>query len=189
MEILFIAISIIVIIITINIRITLSISYNIYKNLGQLKLKVLGIPIFNSEISLIAGYFNLRRENRKVIQIKIDINDKNLKLIGDIGEYFSKKIFLTNLSTDFEFYGTNPAKIAIIAGHVIVIEGVLRSVINSKSPDTTITNNIDVGYIDNYIKFRFSVGILITLFDFIWAIIRALVKRSLYGKAKYGRNS
>ena len=71
----------------------------------------------------------------------------------------------------------------------MVVEGVLRSIISSKSPYTTLSNNMKVGYADNYIKVKFSIGVLITLFDFIWAIIRAFIKRSLYDKTKIRRNS
>ena len=185
----FIVISILVIIVTINLNISTIITYNVYKNLGQLKIKLLGLTIFNSEISLIAGYFNLRRKNKKVIQIKLDINDEKFKLLGDIGQYFTKKIYLSRLSTSFDFYGTNPAIISLVAGNVMVIEGVVRSIISSKSPDTTLSNKINVDFADNNIKIKFSIGILITLFDFIWAIIRAFIKRSVYDKTKVRGNS
>ena len=182
MEICFIIVSIVVIIITININVNGEISYNLYKNIGDFKLKVFGISIFKAQISLIAGYFNLIRKNKKVIQIKLDLNDENLKFIGDVGEYFTKKIFFTNIGSEFYVYGTDPAKTAIFAGNLVVIEGVVRAFISAKSPDTTTDSKLEVGYIDNYIKFKLHLGVLITLFDVVWAILRAFVRRSIYGK-------
>lgn len=182
MEIFFIVTSIAVIVTTLNIIIDGEISYNLYRNIGRLKLKVFGLTFFDAQISLMAGYFNLTRKNKKVIQIKLDINDENLKFIGDVGEYFAQKIFFSKISTNFQLYGTNPPKIAIFAGYVQVIEGVVRSVIKSKSPDTTTNTKITVGYIDNYIKLKIDIEALMTIFDFIWALFRAFVKRSVYGK-------
>jgi hypothetical protein len=182
MEKFFIIISIIVIVITLNININSEISYNLYKNIGNLKINIFGVEILNAQISLIAGYFNLIRKNKKVIQIKLDINDKDLQFINDVGEYFTKKIFFTNVNTKFQIYGTDPSKIAIVAGYLILIEGVVRSFICAKSPDTTATNKLEVGYVDNYIKFKVNIGLLITIFDSVWAFIRALIKRSIYGK-------
>ena len=188
MEKFFIIISIIVIVITLNININSEISYNLYKNIGNLRIKIFGILIFNAQISLIAGYFNLIRNNKKVIQIKLDINDKNLQFINDVGEYFTKKIFFTNVNTQFQIYGTDPSKISIVAGYLILVEGIVRSFILSKSPDTTTTNKLEVGYVDNYIRFKVNIGLLITIFDGVWAVIRALIKRSIYGKkSKLGR--
>lgn len=190
MEILFIVIAIVVVIITININISIEIEYNIFKNIGKLTIKVFRIPFFKSEISLIAGYFNLMRKNRKVLQIKVDFDDKNFKFIKDVGNYFTKKIFITELYSDFELSSQDPSTISIIAGYVIVLEGLLRSYISCKSPDTEMDSNTQVKFKENNIKFRLKVGVLITIFDFIWSIIRASVKRSLYGKTKeFGRNS
>ena len=190
MEILFIVIAIVVVIITININISIEIEYNIFKNIGKLTIKVFRIPFFKSEISLIAGYFNLMRKNRKVLQIKVDFDDKNFKFIKDVGNYFTKKIFITELYSDFELSSQDPSTISIIAGYVIVLEGLLRSYISCKSPDTEMGSNTQVKFKENNIKFRLKVGVLITIFDFIWSIIRASVKRSLYGKTKeFGRNS
>lgn len=182
MELFFIIASIVVIIITINISLNIEVSYNLYKNIGDIKIKLFALTIFKAQISLIAGYFNLIKKNKKVIQIKLDLNDVNFKFIGDVGEYFTKKIYFSNISTKFKLYGTDPLKIAILSGNILVIEGIARSYISVKSPYTTISSDLEVGYVDNYIKYKIQVGLLITIFDFIWAILRALVKRSMYGK-------
>lgn len=187
MEIFFIIISILIIVLTLNISLDICLEYDLLKNIGYIKFKVFGATIFKAEISLIAGYFNLVRKNRKVIQIKVDINDKNIKFIGDVGEYFSKKIFFTNINTVFKLYGTDPYKLAILSGNIVVLEGIARSIIKTKSPDTTVINTSDIGYVDNIIKISLSVGVLLTLFDFVWAILRAIIKRSIYEKSKFRR--
>ena len=120
----------------------------------------------------------------------MDFDDKNFKFIKDVGNYFTKKIFITELYSDFELSSQDPSTISIIAGYVIVLEGLLRSYISCKSPDTEMGSNTQVKFKENNIKFRLKIGVLITIFDFIWSIIRASVKRSLYGKTKeFGRNS
>ena len=182
MEIFFIVISILIIVVMINILINVDVEYDFYKNLGTLKLKIFSITILNFQISLIAGYFNLFRHGKKVIQIKLDLNDENFKFIGDVGEYFTKKIYLLNLKYSLRLYGTNPFHVALASGNLLVLEGILRSIILSKSPFTKVEKNFDIGYVDNIFKIKLGVGVLITIFDFIWAFLRALMKRSVYGK-------
>lgn len=189
MELTFIIITISVIIITININLSFCIQYDIFKNIGKVAIKCFGITIFKSEVSLIAGYFNFMRKNRKVLQIKIDVNDQNLIFLNDVGSYFTKKLVVTYLDSEFFISGYNPANISIFAGYVVVIEGLIRSYIACKSPDTSISSNTKVKFSGNGLKFKIKFNMLITLFDFLWAIIRATIKRSVYGKAKIRRNS
>ena len=187
MEILFIIIAFVVVVITINISISITIEYDIFKNIGKLIIKAFKIPVFTSEISLIAGYFNLIRKNHKVLQIKVDLNDKNFKFIKDISNYFTKKIIITDISTNFSVSGDNPHIVATFAGYIMAIEGVIRSYTLCKLPDAVIKSKTYVRYKENGFKFQLCIGVLITIFDFIWAIVRASVKRSLYGKTKFRR--
>jgi hypothetical protein len=189
MELAFIIITIFVIIATININLSFSVQYDILKNIGNISIRLFGIPIFKSEVSLIAGYFNLIRKNKKVLQIKVDINDKNLIFLNDVSSYFTKKLIVTCLDSDFSVSGYDPATVSIFAGYITVIEGVIRSYIACKSPDTTISNNISVKFKESGFQFKIKANVIITLFDFVWAIIRATIKRSVYGKAKVRRNS
>lgn len=190
MEVAFVISSIIVIVVTINIHLCVSFDYNFYKNIGNIKLKIFGIKIFDCEVSLIAGYFNFIRKNRKVVQLKIDLNDANFKFIGDVGEYLIKKTFFTFINSKYQIYGFDPFKISLLSGNMLVIDGIAKSYINARSPDTTVSSDIDVGYVDNYLKCAFDIGVLITIFDFMWAILRAIIKRSFYGKkTRFRRNS
>lgn len=181
MEIFFVVSLFLVVLVTINLTINISVLYDVYKNLGHIDVKVLGIVIYRADISLIAGYFNLVW-NKKVVQIKIDINDENFKFIGDIIDYITKKVFFCSIDTNLQIYGTNPYKISLVAGNLILFEGIVRSYISYRSPDTTLNNNIDVGYIDNYIKMKVECGVLITIFDLMWAIIRASLRRGINAK-------
>ena len=181
MEIFFIALLVLVVIITINIHLNLHVSYDLYKNIGKITVKMFGITFYRADISLISGYFNLIW-NKKVVQIKIDLNDENFKFIGDIADYAIKKTYFTNINTDLKVYGTNPCQIAILSGNLIILEGILRSMISYRSPGTLLTNKFDIGYIDNYIKIQMGCGVLITIFDFIWAVLRASIRRGIYVK-------
>ena len=190
MEIVFVIIAISVFIITINLSIKASVSYDFVKNIGYISIRLFKLQLFYSEVSLIAGYFNLIRKNKKVIQIKFDINDKNFKFVEDISTYVIKKIHLVKLNSQFDLKGLDPSQISILAGYVLVVEGVLRSVIQSKYPDALVDSDMKTGYYENKLKFIINLNILITLFDFLWAILRAFIKRSMYGKTtKLRRNS
>ena len=122
------------------------------------------------------------RKNKKVLQIKIDFADKNFKFLSDVSSYFIKKIFVSHIITDIDFCGSEPSSTSIIGGLIMSVEGIVRSVAISKMPDTTFGNNTTINYGENKIIVSAKGGVLITIFDFLWAIIRALTKRSLYGK-------
>jgi len=189
MELIFIIITIFVVIVTININLSFCIQYDILKNIGKVSIKLFGIPIFKSDVSLIAGYFNLIRKNKKVLQIKVDINDQNLIFLNDVGSYFTKKLIVTYFGSEFYISGYDPAVVSVFSGYIMAIEGIIRAYISCKSPDTIIANNIKTKFNNNGFKFKIKANVLIALFDFVWAIIRATIKRSVYGKAKVRRNS
>lgn len=182
MDLFFIITSVVVIIISFNLHLSVVLNYDIIKNIGKLKIKLFGIPFFVSEISLIAGYFNIVRKNKKVLQIRIDFADKNFKFLSDVSEYFFKKLFISHMITDIDYSGSEACSTAIIGGYIMAIEGIVRSVAFSKMPDTTFKNDTRVNYGENKIVIGLKSGALITIFDFLWAVIRALVKRGLYGK-------
>ena len=93
-----------------------------------------------------------------------------------------KKIFISHVYTDIEFSGTEASTTAIAGGYIMALEGIVRSVAFSKMPDTTFKNNTHIDYDENKIIIKLKSGALITIFDFLWAVIRALTKRGLYGK-------
>jgi len=187
MELFFIITSVVVVVITINLYMSISFEYNIIKNIGKLKIKVFKIPFFVSEISLIAGYFNFKRKNKKVLQIKFDLADKNFKFLSDVWSYVLKKIFISHIYTDIKFSGKDPSTTAILGGYIMAIEGIVRSIGLSKFPDTEFKNSTNIKFYENRILVGLKSGALISIFDFLWAIIRALIKRSVYGGKKLRR--
>jgi len=188
MELVFVIISIFVLIVTFNIFINANIEYNFYNNIGYVKFRIFNICIFKGEISFIAGYFNFIRKNKKVIQIKLDFNDENFKLITDIGEYFFKKIHINKLALSANSMSYSPNLLAIICSIYYTIYGLSVSYLSNKLPDCEFENLTKISFFNNELRFKIDMSVLLTLFDLIWAIVRAIMKRSVYGKKQIGRD-
>ena len=176
--------------ITINLFIHINLDYDLIKNIGQVKVKVFGITVIKSNVSLIAGYFNFINRNKKVVQIKIDLNDKNFQFMEDAGKFFIEKITLTKLENEWIMSIYDPAVSSVAGGYLIVINGIIKSLFLQRFPDAKINNRVKVDFFTNDLQFSLDVGLFITVFDFIWAFVKAGVKRSLYGqRRKFARNS
>lgn len=188
MELVFVIISLFVLIVTINIFISADIEYDFKKNIGYVAIKIFNILVFKSEVSIIAGYFNFIRKNKKVIQIKLDLNDVNFQLLTSVGEYFLKKISISKISTNATFMSYNPDILSLTTSMYYIVYGLIVSKYSNKIPDCDFENFVKINFFDNKIIFNFKIIMLITLFDFIWVMIRAIMKRSVYGKKQIGRN-
>lgn len=188
MELVFVIISLFVLIVTINISMGIDIEYDFKKNIGYVVVKIFNILVFKSEVSIIAGYFNFIRKNKKVIQIKLDLNDANFQLLTNIGEYFFKKIHISKISTSAAIMSYNPEILSLTVSLYDIMYELCVSNYSNKIPDCDFENSVKINFFDNKIIFNFKIIVLITLFDFIWAMIRAIMKRSVYGKKQIGRN-
>lgn len=190
MEVILIVLTILIFIITINLFINVSVNYDIVKNLGRIKIKLFFFTILDAEVSLIAGYFNFFRKNKKVIQIKIDLNDKNFKFIEYAGKFFLEKITLTDCYSEITLGLGDPSLSSIACGYVTIINGLIKSYIYNTFDDVKVKNNVNVDFFNYSSEFRLNIQLFITIFDFVWSFIKAGIKRSLYGKKrKFARNS
>lgn len=163
----------------IDLRVKLYFNYDVLKNIGNIKLKLFGITIFKSQVSLIGEYFNFIKGNKKVIQIKININNKNIEIIKDTFSYYLKKIFFICFYNSFTISSTNPFLCTMVAGSLKSAGGVLDSIVNSKYPNTKFNSNVNVGFIENAFKVELYTHLLINLFDLIWSFIKTIYRRSM----------
>lgn len=181
MNILLIILAILVLIVTLSLSIKLDINYDVYKNLGSVRIMLFFIPLLKCEISFIAGYFNLIRKNKKVIQIKIDLNDKNFNFVKNVSENFKQKIYLENINTNFTLCSHNAYNISLLSGGVMAGLGYLKSKIMANNYDTVVCNNVSVGYLNECMVVELSAKIIITLYDLIWSFVKAVWQGRVYG--------
>ncbi len=178
--------AILIILLAIDLRVKIYFSYNFLKNIGRIKFKLFGITIFKSEISIVGAYFNFIRKNKKVIQIKINLNDNNLKLFKKIMLFYLQKIFVLTLKNDIYISGNNTYLVTMLGGGLRSVGGVFDTYMLSKNIYTNTNTNVMVGFYNNYFEIRFYTHILLNLFDFIWSVFTVIYKRSVikYEKRK-----
>lgn len=174
---------ILIILITFTLDVGVKINYNILKNIGEVKLKLFGIKVFSGEISIIAGYFNFIRKNKKVIQIKVDLSDKNFRFVKDLSDNFKQRIYLKNFSSEFVVCSKSAKNVSVLAGNLNVINGYVSSRLLADNSDTTISSVVLVGYLNEYLWAEITATIYVCIFDVVWAFLKAIWQRRVYGKA------
>lgn len=174
---------ILIILITFTLDVGVKINYNILKNIGEVELKLFGIKVFSGEISIIAGYFNFIRKNKKVIQIKVDLSDKNFRFVKDLSDNFKQRIYLKNFGSEFVVCSKSAKNVSILAGNLNVINGYVSSRLLADNSDTTISSVVLVGYLNEYLWAEITATIYVCIFDVVWAFLKAIWQRRVYGKA------
>lgn len=173
---------ILIILITFTLDVGVKINYNILKNIGEVELKLFGIKVFSGEISIIAGYFNFIRKNKKVIQIKVDLSDKNFRFVKDLSDNFKQRIYLKNFGSEFVVCSKSAKNVSILAGNLNVINGYVSSRLLADNSDTTISSEVLVGYLNEYLWAEITATIYVCIFDVVWAFLKAIWQRRVYGK-------
>lgn len=174
---------ILIILITFTLDVGVKINYNILKNIGEVELKLFGIKVFSGEISIIAGYFNFIRKNKKVIQIKVDLSDKNFRFVKDLSDNFKQRIYLKNFGSEFVVCSKSAKNVSILAGNLNIINGYVSSRLLADNSDTAISSVVLVGYLNEYLWAEIKATIYVCIFDVIWAFLKAIWQRRVYGKA------
>lgn len=171
-----------VIILTISLNVTAEIQYDIYENIGNIKIKIYGITVFSGEISFVAGYFNLFRKTKKIIQLKVDFNSDNIRFFKNISENLKQKIYLTNLETNICMSSKSASNVSILGGCAIVLGDLIASKISSISSETVTEHNVAIGYTAESFSVGFGASVYVCLFDGVWAFLRAILQGRWYGK-------
>lgn len=187
MEKLFFIIFGIITLFVLDIRITTVINYDLYRNIGVIKVKLFWIVIFSGEISVTSEYFKLVHGKKKVIQINLlNINKETIKLFEDITSMFIKKINLVDLYINFDLQSENPFALSIISGNINILLGIIIAKVQSRFPYSNLEKNVFTCFLGNEFYFNVSGKIYINIYDFVWAVARAVYIRRFgnYGEKR-----
>lgn len=194
MEITFFIILGFIIFFVVDIRISLILNYDIYENLGHIKIKLFGITFFTGEVSLTSEYFKMVHGKKKVIQINLfSINKETIRLIEDISDLFVKRINLVSLVLRCKLYGDEPFRLAMTSGWIRVLFGLILTKVQAQYPYSCLNNSVESNFFGNEFSLALSGKIFINIYDFIWAIARSIYirrfgnygeKRDLYERRK-----
>lgn len=186
MNVYLVILSVVIIILTLRIRIDISLEYNLFNNIGTIKLKIFNfITIFNSKIAIIGDYLNFSREKAKVIKIKLDINDINIKFFNELSQYLKQKIYPLHITSNVNLCLENPFAAAVLSNSIHLILSYVFYHLKAKNHEINISNKVTTGYRHNIIDFHFRFAFIITIYDLIWSLIKTtLVIRREHEKEK-----
>lgn len=183
-----IVLTVLIIILSISLHITLEIEYDILKNYGKIKVKLFKIiTVFSSGITFVGEYLNLSKRHNKVVKIKIDINDKQLQFFNDVGKYLKKKITLLNLNINTLICFMNPNLSCLLSSIINIFVSLLFSKILVMNNDVKLIKNIQTGFRQNNFIINLNASILLSIYDYFWAYLKALKNKIRREHEKNGK--
>lgn len=178
MRIVIIIITILIVIIMTTINIKINLEYDILENNGKLKIVLFHIlPIFNSDITIIGEYLNFNKKKGKILKLKLDFNDDKIRFINDVGESVKKKIALTKLHIFALCCFSNPCMSCCIGSSVNIFISILFTNILATTNDVCLQKYVYTGFRQDDLKLKSEVMILFSLYDFLWACIKAIKQK------------
>ena len=175
MNIFFIIMAVLLGLITISIFISAELRFNVYENIGFIKIKLFKIvPLFYSKIKLQNNYINLKSKKRN-IKLKLDVNDESWELIKIVNAYFANKIYFNELNLNLVLSNENVSFIATASGFVNVLLSIVLSAFKNAHTECVISKNIETGFRHNVIDCYLKASVAVSLLDYLWSYYKAIV--------------
>lgn len=166
--------AILIIIITANILITVRFKYDVFNNIGNIQLKIFGVQLFKSDITVSGDYLNLSKKKNKIIKIKIDIHDQNVQFMQDFQKNIQKKIYPLKINADLNMCYTTPFTVSILSSFINILLSVFYTKFQTLHHDVTLTKNIKTGFRHDLILIDLTFSFSLSLYDLFWAYYKAL---------------
>ena len=184
MQTLLIIFSITIVVLSISYFITISVKYDLLNNSGKLMFYLFKIPIFWLNFTFIGEYLNFTNRKNKVIKIKIDFNDDKLIFFKDVSSNLFKKIYINKIDLNMVVGLENPVISSLLCAEINMIISCLYSYFSTKFKDINLLKNINVGYRHNCIVFDFKISLMVSIYDYLWAYLKAYkqYRRRMYEK-------
>ena len=171
----YITITVVILIITLRIRIEIKLEYNLLNNIGTINIRLFKFfTILNSQITVIEDYLNVST-NKKIIKIKLDINDFKIKFFNELNRNLNPKIHITQLYNNINFCLENPFMASVFSNTIRLVFNHLLYKVKLRNKDAEINNIITTGFRHNIIIINFKYAFIITLFDLVWSIIKTIL--------------
>lgn len=178
MKISFVVISTIIIFLAIDLRLKIYLQYNILENIGRLKIKLFNITIFSRAITVGTEYFDVVSD-KKVIKIKLNFTDKDIKIIKETLNYYKKKIYFISFSDEIFLSTNNPFVTTMIVGGLRSVGGSVISYVSANNPHLELNHKVYAGFVENNMCVNMNAHFMINLFDLIWSIFKVVYRRSV----------
>lgn len=168
----------IVFILTVRLSFSVVFSYNLFDNSGEVVLKIFKVvTVFKAKIAFTYYYISLYITPKKVIKIKLDLNDENLQFINDLQGMLLAKMYLINLNSCVQFGLKNAFNTATAYGGISLLNRFLFMKILQHNSDAAISMNVSHKFAENIFIIYLDAKFIVSFFDIVWAFFSATLNR------------
>ena len=169
-----------IIVFTFQLTMKLKVFFNIKNNTGKLQLKFINIKIFDYDISIISKCLRLTNKRGKNKYLPIEFNETSIQNYNDFESILFRKIYFKKFSLFFNFGLKNDAfASALVCGYVDIFAKIFYSIFKTKKSEVIAKLKIYPSFNNNVIKFGIKAKISLSIFDFIWSLIEALLTKQV----------
>lgn len=187
MDIAVIVFFIVVLIITARITVSLKFEFNVYENIGEVKIMLFNfIRVLSVQVKVSGPFIKLIKSGEEDKLVKIDLEDKNVKFVTDFQKNITNRIYLIAFNSKVIFGNEDSFLTANIFGLLQIANRVMFAKILKFENDATINMQTFPIFAQNKLEFFFNMKFIVSIFDLIYAVIKTLLEgRTVsYGKSQ-----
>ena len=185
MDIAVIVFFIVVLIITARITISLKFEFNVYENIGEVKIMLFNfIRVLSVQVKVSGPFIKLIKSGEEDKLVKIDLEDKNIKFVTDFQKNITNRIYLIAFNSKVIFGNEDSFLTANIFGLLQIANKVMFAKILKFENDAIINMQTFPIFAQNKLEVYFNMKFIVSIFDLIYAVIKTLLEgRTVsYGK-------
>jgi len=176
---------IVVLIITARITISIKFNFDIYENIGEVKIMLFNfIRVFAVRVKISGPFIKLIKRGEEDKLVKIDLQDKNIKFITDFQKNIMNRIYLIAFNSKVIFGNDDSAVTAGVTGLLEILNRFMFCKILEFEEDATINMQTFPIFAQDKLELWFNMKFIVSIFDLIYAVVKAILEgRTIsYGK-------
>ena len=154
--------------------------FNIKNNTGKLQLKFMFIKIFDYKISIVHQNLKLTSKKGKSKFMPIEFSQESIQSYTDFEGIIFRKIYFKTIAIYFNFGLKSDAfASSMVVGTIDIASKILFSFLKTKKSEVLLKLKTYPSFKSNVIKIGFKAKISISVFDFVWSLMEAVVTKQI----------
>ena len=154
--------------------------FNIKNNTGKLQLKFMFIKIFDYKISIVHQNLKLTNKKGKSKFMPIEFSQESIQNYTDFEGIIFRKIYFKTIAVYFNFGLKSDAfASSMVVGTIDIVSKILYSFLKTKKSEVLLKLKTYPSFKSNVIKIGFKAKISISVFDFVWSLMEAVVTKQI----------
>lgn len=159
------------------------ITYNVLKNIGQIKFYLFKWNFLTFKVKLKPNYIYLTTKKGKVILVPIEFGDQTNIEYVDLTYILLDKTVINTLKISMNIgVEDNPFYTALLYGAFKTVNSIILSILKTKKLSIIVSNKINPVYTKDIGIINVSSSLTVTIFDYIWGILLYIIKLKKVGR-------